>query len=318
MSVHPGSALFLALVVCGSLVSPSVGSAQTVTPATMTRAKMWIKANPNGSLERENTLGRSSNDWEVAYPGYYDNRNEASGGWDNNAIYHGAQVAGEDVAWMYRNNFNASNIYAVAQTSLVKNYNLVNPNAPEEMVTGTIGSNTLDGNGKRHMGYKIEGRIMGWSQPAYDDFIIIKCKLTSTDTDTLKNFYYARYVTPNGPVPPAHPFHREWDQEYLWDTGGQRHPRASSSTTTHRSLPRSRPRSTRSLRGIPRAMPAIPATSERRGPATSAHSPSLYAYAFLPYTLTPNKSGERKVWLTIVSSSSSAPPEEPCRRGTPR
>lgn len=309
MRVQPGVVVFLVILLWGVHSPPVTLHAQSVVPQTMTRAKMWIKANPNGSLERENTLGQSSNDWEVAYPGYYDNRNEASGGWDNNAIYHGAQVGGEDVAWMYRNNFNAANIFAVTPSSLVKNYNLVNPNAPEEMVTGTIGSDTVDGNGKRHMGYKLEGRLMGWSQPRYDDFIIIKCKLTSTDRDTLKNFYYARYVTPNGPYRPSS-VSSGWDVEYLWDP-------AVSDTIgfifyDDTSLPPTAPAPVYTIPpGDSTGNAGDPGNIGTQGSRDfKLYSPSLYTYAFLPYTITPNKNGERKVWRTIVSSSSSAPPDE--------
>ncbi len=131
----------------------------------------------------------------------------------------------------------------------------------------------LDGNGKRHMGYKIEGRIMGWSPHAYDDFIIIKCKLTSTDTDTLKNFYYARYVTPERPPTAPSSVSSGWAKNTcgipaVSDTLGlhllRRHIAPSHGPGPGLHDPSG---------GFHAATPAIPATSGRRGPATSSSIP---------------------------------------------
>jgi hypothetical protein len=284
-----------------------------VSPMTMTRGKMWIKANPNGSLERESNLGLSGHDWEVAYPGYYDNRNEAVGGWDANAIYNGAQVAGQDVAWMYRNNFNAQNIFAITQTSLNSgNYNLLTTaNAPEEMLNGSIGSDTLDANGRRHMAYKLDGQVMAWSVPGYSDFIIIRCTLTSRDPDTLKNFYYARYVTPDGPYRPSS-VSSGWDKEYIWDSG-------VSDTLgflfyDDTSLPPTGPAPAYSIfPGNITGNAGDPGNIGTQGSRNfKLYSPSVYAFSFLPMasTMTANKYGERKVWRRIVSSASTAPAQE--------
>ena len=308
--MHTASQRHLRTALCGLLLCaalPSAAAAQTVIPQTMTRSKVWIKANPNGSTERENTLGQY--DFEVAYPGYFDNRNEMVGGFDGNAIYNGAQVGGEDVAWLYRNNFNTQNIYAIIPSALVKNYNLTNPNAPEESITGTIGSDTTDPGGRRHMAYRLEGRVMGWSQPKYDDFILIRCRLTCTDRDTLKNFYYARYLQPNGPYRPSS-VSTGYDTEYLWDP-------AVSDTLgfifyDDTSIPPDGPPPVYSIPpGDSTGNAGDPGNIGTQGSRDfKLYSPNLYAFSFVPSHTTPNKFGQRKIWRSIVSTSSNAPAEE--------
>jgi hypothetical protein len=210
---------------------------------------------------------------------------------------------------MYRSNFNDANIFSIIPTTLTKNYNLVNPAAPEELISGTIGSDTLDATGRRHMGYKLEGRVMGWSQPGYSDFVIIKCKLTCTDRDTLKDFYYARYVTPEGPYRPTS-VSSGWDVEYLWD------PTVSDTLGfvfyDDTSIPPTGPPPVYTIfPGNITGNAGDPGNIGTQGSRDfKLYSPSLYAYSFIPSQITPNKNGERKVWRSIVSSASTAPPEE--------
>ena len=280
--------------------------AQVVENYSMTRSKMWIRANPNGSLERETTMG---NTWLLAYPGHWDNRNEAGGGWDAAFVWNVAQVAGEDVGWYYRNGpYDDPDIYAVEQTSLTKNYNLADPTSPEEYLTGIIGSNQFLNN-KRHMRYELSGEIMGWSFPKYDDFLIVKCRLTNTDDAAFQNFYYVRSFTPEGPYRPSG-VSSGWDVEYFWDADISEEIGFIFYDDT--SLPPT---------GEPPIYTISPGdvTGNKGDPGNIAtegskdyklYSPSLYAFSFIKSSITANKNGEQKVWRVITSTSGSAPQEE--------
>ena len=294
------------MLVVAAAVGPSALAQDVVAAQTITRSTMWVRALPNGALERETS---TEYDWKLAYPGHYENRNEASGGFDRSLIYNAARVAGEDVAWIYRNgSFDDSDIFAVRQSQLEENLNLLDPTQPEITITGTIGSYPVV-DSRRHMGYELEGRVMAWSQPGYDDFVLVKCRLTNTDSVPFEDFYYTRLVSPDGPYRPA-PVSSGWDVEYLWD------PEVSDDVGfvfyDDTSLPPTSPPPVYTIppgdvtgnAGDPGNI-AIQGSTDRK-----LYSPALYAFSFVPSTLTPNKNGERKVWRSILSSSSAAPPEE--------
>jgi hypothetical protein len=280
---------------------------EPVPSYTITRSKIWGKVRPNGSLDRETNLG--SNSFELAYPGYYDHNNEASGGWDQNAIYVGGQIAGEDVAWIMRNgNYSDADMYSIifdtAPEQPYKNYNLINPGYPEEYVQGTIYSPKYDALGKRHMAFKLDGLVSAWSVPKYDDFLLIKCRFTNIDDDTLKNFYYARWVSPTGPYSPPS-VSPGWDREYLW--GGDSlgfifYDDDSKPPTTEAPRYVIYPGNITGNSGDPGNI----GTQGSRN--YKLYSPSLYAYTFIPATN--NKNGNKKVWRKIVSSASTAPADE--------
>jgi hypothetical protein len=273
---------------------------------------MWIRANPNGSLERETNNG--TNTFELSYPGYYDCNTEASGGWDKNAIYVGGQIAGRDVAWLFRNGtYDDADIYTIVDNppaKATKNYNIKDVAWPEEYFQGSIFSPKLDASGNRHMAFQIDGIVGGWSIPQYDDFIVIKCRFTNQDDDTIKNFYYARWVTPDGPYRPSS-VSNGWDKEYLWD------PAVSDTLGFIFYDDNTIPATT----GIPNVYTIPPGnvTGNCGDPGNigtqnsrnfKLYSPSLYAFSFLPYTVTANKFNERKIWRKIISSSSNAPADE--------
>ncbi len=291
----------LALIISTSLFS------QVVEKQNLTRGKMWFCGNPNGSLERENTMGYN---WQLAYPGHWDNRNEASGGWDNTLVYNIGQVAGQDAGWYYRNGpFDDPDIYAVVQSSLVKNYNLVDPNQPEEYITGTIGSyKTVDN--LNHMAYELEGKVMAWSHPKYDDFILIKCKLTNTDDAPIENYYYSRYMRMNGPYRPDNVSYG-YDVEYLWDTAVSADIGFIFYDDTSIPYDGSTPPVYTIPPGDVSGDAGDPGNIGTEGSVDfKLYSPNLYADSFIPSSLTPNKNGEQKVWRNIVSQTSSAPVEE--------
>lgn len=294
-------AVALLFALCGSLFAQ-----QLVNPQMLTRGKMWIKANPNGTLERETNMGY---EWLLAYPGHWEHRNEAGGGWDANMVYNMAQLQGANVGWNYRNGqFDEADVFAVVPSTLVKNYNLVNPNEPEEYITGVIGSRQML-DGKRHMAYQLEGKVMAWSHPDYDDFIIIKCKLTNTDDVTFENFYYSRLFTPEGPYRPGS-VSSGWDVEYLWDAAMSKDIGFIFYDDT--SIPPTSPRPVYTIPpGDSTGNAGDPGNIGTQGSVDfKLYSPSLYAFSFIPSSLTPNKNGERKVWRNILSTSSNAPLKE--------
>ena len=276
---------------------------QNVEKQRLTRGKMWICCLPNGSLEKDMT---TRNTWLLTYPGHYETDNEVGGGWDATRIFNVAQLGGENVGWEYRNQRTMSHVYAIEQTELFKNYNLVDPNQPEEYITGIIGSYQSDKRGNKHMAYQLEARTMVWSVPKYDDFVLIHCKLTNTDTLTFENFYYSRMVSPDGP---GKPISSSYDVEYLWDqeisddvgfifyddTSWPPEGKGDSSVYTIH------PGTITGDRGDPGNIEV--ANSRDR----KLYSPFLYAFTFFKDVLTPNKNGARKVWRNIFARSTDAP-----------
>ncbi len=277
---------------------------QSVNPERLTRSKYWLKTAPNGALDRETTIG--NNQWLSLYPGDYNAQGESAGGWDANVIYNGAMVAGQPVGWYYRSvQYNSPNVYAITQTAVTQNYNLVNPLRAEEYLTGEIGSYQLDGAGKRHMKYSLSGTVRVWSQPKYDDFVIMECTLTNTDDTTFNDFYYARLVTPNGPYRPSS-VSVGWDKEYEWDT-------VMGDTLGYifydgTSLP---PTTTAPVYSIPpgdsTGNAGDPGNIGVQGSRNyKLYSPYVYAYTFFIDSLPKNKFGEKKIWRKIVSTDSRA------------
>lgn len=278
-----------------------------VSAYTMTRSKMWIHVRPNGSLDRESSLG--TNSFELSYPGYYNCNTEAGGGWDKNAIYVGGQIAGQDVAWMMRNgNYTDADFYTLVSDAPpvqpYKNYNLINPGYPEEYVQGTIYSPQYDAMGNRHLSLQLDGLVMGWGIPKYDDFILVKCRLTNTDTDTIKNFYYARYLSPNGPYSPSG-VSPGWDKEYLYandSLGFVFYDDDTKSPVADAPKYSIFPGTITGNAGDPGNI-AVQGSRDYK-----LYSPSLYAFTFIPASN--NALGNKHVWRKIVSSSSTAPSDE--------
>jgi hypothetical protein len=292
------------------LVITGLTGAQNQAPVssyTMTRPRIWTRIRPNGSLDRESNYG--TNSFELSYPGYFNSNTEASGGWDKNAIYIAGQIAGEDVAWMMRNgNYTDADFYTLTSDAPpaqpYKNYNLLNPGYPEEYIQGTIYSPKLDGLGKRHLSLKLDGLVMGWSVPKYDDFILIKCRLTNTDSDTIKNFYYTRWITPNGPYSPSS-VSPGWDKEYLWSNDSLGFIFYDDDTKS----PVSNPPHYSIFPGTITGNAGDPGNIGVQGSRDfKLYSPTLYAYTFIP--ISNNSLGNKKVWRKIVSSSSTAPSDE--------
>jgi len=281
---------------------------EIVERKTLTRGQMWYCGLPNGSFEREQGMGDAP--WMLIYPGYWGaNHNRANGGWDATLIYNHAQVADEDVGWYYRGGeYDNADIFAVEQSQLFQNYNLTDPTQPEEYITGIIGSNKIVDN-KRHIAYELEGKIMVWSVPKYDDFIILKCRLTNVDDVRFENFYYSVFFSMSGPAAPSG-VTVGWDVEYLWDDevsselGFIFYDDTSIPPTTDSPVYEIPPGDSTGNAGDPGNIGTQGSTDYR------LYSPFLYAYTFLPSSITPNKNGEQKVWRNILSSATNAPPEE--------
>lgn len=290
-------------VVVGLLCSIPTASAQVnqgnIEPLKLMRGKYWIKCLPNGALDRETT----PNQWESLYPGDYNGRSESAGGWDNTAIYNGAIVAGQPVAWYYRAaQYNSSNVFAITPTFIAQNFDLVNVGKAEEYLEGEIGSFQTDASGNRHMKYSLKGRVNVWSQPGYDSFVIIDCTLTNTDDSTFNDFYYARLVTPNGPYRPAS-VSSGWDKEYEWDavTGdslgfifydGTSLPPPPNEAPVYSISP-----------GDVTGNAGDPGNIGVQGSRDfKLYSPYVYAYTFDLTSLQPNSSGQKKIWRKIVSA----------------
>ncbi len=310
MCVVPGKKYLRIIVLSSFVLQPVTMCAQTVEAQMMTRARMWIKAYPNGALEREQSM---ANTWLLAYPGYWSQNNAAGGGFDNNFIYHGAQVQGIDVAWPYRNNKTSEQVTGTLgwiPTKLNKNYNFsIDSTQPEEYITGTMSSPAFDALGKPHMGYTLQGKIMGWSTPQYSDFLIIKCKLTNIDTNTFRNLYYARCFSMTGPSRPI-TVSPGWDKEYLWD------PEVSDTIGfIFYDADTKDPNGNNPVYSIPpgniTGNAGDPGNIGTQGSRDfKLYSPWLYADSFLPSSIPMNNEGERKIWRIIVSTNTNAPSEE--------
>jgi len=292
--------LFLILVLLVSMVNAQT---QEVGKMTLTRGKMWFCGLPNGSLEKESSMDYT---WQCMYPGHWSARNEVSGGWDRTRIFNGAVLGTEEVGWQYRNQRTGSDIYAINQTEHIRNYNLVDPTKPEESMQGVFGSFQYDNANKRHMHYEIEGEVMVWSLPKYDDFVLIKCRLTNTDDIAFNDFYYARYLEPKGPY---NPLGTNYDVEYMWDSeisddvgfvfydDTEWSPTAPDSTIYDEF-----PGTITGDRGDPGNI------KTQNSLDSALYSPSVYAFTFT--NISPNKNGEKKVWRNIYSGSGSAPAED--------
>jgi len=276
---------------------------QPVEKQRLIRGKMWVCCLPNGSLEKDMT---TRNTWLLTYPGHYDADNEVAGGWDATRIFNVAQLSGENIGWEYRNQRTNTHVYAVEQSELVKNYNLMDPTQPEEYIKGIIGSFKTDNLGNKHMAYEIDAKTMAWSIPKYDDFILIHCKLTNTDDLTFENFYYSRMLSPDGP---DNPLSASYDMEYMWDnevsdevgfifyddTSWPPEGKGDSAMYTIH------PGTISGDRGDPGNI-EIANSRDRK-----LYSPFIYAFTFHKDILTPNKFGEKKVWRNIFSRSNDAP-----------
>jgi hypothetical protein len=301
--MRQGVSIAVALVLA-AVTMPSVASAQSVNPERLTRGKYWIKCLPNGALDRETTVG--NNQWESLYPGDYNAQCESAGGWDAGAVYNGAMVAGQPVAWFYRSvQYNSPHVYAVGQTTVTQNYNLVNAGKAEEALDGTIGSVQYDASGKRHMKYELKGTVRVWSQPNYDDFVIMECTLTNTDDTTFNDFYYARLVTPNGPYSPPS-VSVGWDKEYEWDSvlgdsiGFMFYDDTSLPPTTAAPVYSIPPGDSTGNAGDPGNI-GIQGSRNFK-----LYAPYVYAYTFYVDDLPLNKFGQKKIWRKIVSTDSRA------------
>jgi len=303
-STAQSSAMVLLIILLAAVAMPSIVPAQSVDPERLTRGKYWIKCLPNGQLDRETTIG--NNQWESLYPGDYNAQGESAGGWDAGAIYNGAMVAGQPVAWFYRSvQYNSPHIYAISPTTVTQNYNLVNAGRAEEYLDGIIGSYQYDGSGRRHMKYELKGTVRVWSQPKFDDFVIMECTLTNTDDTTFNDFYYVRMVTPDGPYNPPS-VSVGWDKEYEWDSvmgdslGFIFYDDTSLPPTTAApsySIPP----------GDSTANAGDPGNIGIQGSRNfKLYSPYVYAYNFYLDELPLNKFGQKKIWRKIVSSDSRA------------
>ncbi len=140
--------------------------------------------------------------WQrMSYPGFLDGPYNF---WEGNQ--HGIVVYatknGQAITFVnYAKKFES--IEPVIDVQLHKNYNFSeSPDKPEEYITATsqIPEYPLE----------IESERMAWSLPKYDDFILVRIKLTNTGTDALQDLYFARNV----PWEQAHGFNN--DQKFMW------------------------------------------------------------------------------------------------------
>ncbi|OVE79680.1 hypothetical protein BVY01_01760 [bacterium I07] len=294
--------IFLLILSTMSVVTMTV--AQEMQQAALTRGKFWFSGLPNGIVDKwDNHASR----WYDAYPGHYAQNNDVTGG-SSGRIWNVAKVEGEFVGWEFRPSRTLGEVRALEQNELIKNYNLVDPTQPEEYMQGVMESYKIGEDNRRHMQYELEGRVMAWGLPKYDDFIIVKCKLTNTDDVTFEDYYYTRYLTVSKP---GNPLGTSYDTEYLWETDVSDdigfifyddhtwNPNQTDSTIYIYS-----PGDVTGDRGDPGNIKIEGSTD------TKLYSPHLYAFSFLPDHVTPNKNGEKKVWRTILSGSGSAPFEE--------
>ncbi len=303
--------LFLFVIIVGN--NAGIFAQDVILQQTLTRGQFWFCGIPNGSQEHER--GRFDISIYDAYPGGYEQENTITG--SDRRIFNVARINGEEVGWQYQPGRTtiSGEIYAIEQTTLVKNYNLVDPTQPEEYYYGTFGSAQYDEQQQRHMQYEIEGKVMVWSLPKYDDFVIMKCKLTNTDDVVFEDYYYTRKLSVRGP---GNPLSASYDVEYLWEEDVSEElgfiyyddtswdPISGEQTTYlyH-------PGTITGDRGDPGNI-KVAGSGDKK-----LYSPHLYAFSFLKHGLTLNKNGESKVWRTILSRASGAPFEDKYQGDTP-
>ena len=268
------------------------------------RGKYWIKALPNGSMERES----NPSEWLAQFPGTYSGLRSSVGGMDYNLVYNGAIVAGNRVAWYIRPDKAAQNLTTATKNDIYRNYEFSKEGVgvAEEYCKGSFQSPKLDANGVRHMAYQLDGKVMVWSQPGYNSFVIIDCTLKSQeDVDTLKDFYYARLVRPSGPSGPSG-YPASWDKEYEWDAtigdslgfifydGTSIPPNSAAPVYTIS------PGDVTGDAGDPGNI-AIQGSRDYK-----LYSPYVYAYTFDLKSLTANKYNQKRIWRKVLSVTSSA------------
>ncbi len=276
----------------------------------LTRGRFWMTGLPNGAVES----GPIATD--LAYPGYfnYTSNLRHPNSFINNANMNPFVVGivnSEEVGWKWHRNDMVNHVYAIVQNTITKNYNLVNPTQAEEYITAVQKSYKYfqDGSGNRHMEFELECTAMVWSLPRYDDFILIKCKLTNTDDATFEDFYYGRRTYFYGTKQGNDKLDRQYDNEYLWDEeisdelgfvfyDDTSWPPGYDDPVAYQIPP-----------GDESGDSGDPGNIlESNSIDSKLYSPQLIAISFVE--LTPNKFGEKKVWRHIFGRGIGVPTEE--------
>ncbi|MCI0513150.1 hypothetical protein L0128_08070 [candidate division KSB1 bacterium] len=174
-----------------NILMPLSAEAQVVwNKKTLTRGKLW--ATLWNSFQYGDPVEVSNAFHTLDYPGYSKGANIDDA--LNYADAAGYAIYGvhQGVAFAYTINSrffpSGEYIYPNKETTLIKNFNLVDPSiAGEEIITG----------GHHVLGLEVDlrRRSMVWSYPAYDDFIIHEVIIRNVEFSTLENVYFGmRYA----------------------------------------------------------------------------------------------------------------------------
>jgi len=205
-------AYFLASAIVSLSLIADVQAQVTWGKQTLTRGKLW--ATLWNSLQYGDPTETENAFHTLDYPGY------SKGANINDALNY-AEAAGyaiygvrNSTAYSYTLNSrffpSGENVFPIEETSLIKNYNLVDLSTPgEEIVTGGHHVNGLE--------VDVSRRSMVWSYPKYDDFIIHEVTITNTEFSTITNLFFSmrygvRLTQRSG---------SRGDEKYGWDAAEQ-------------------------------------------------------------------------------------------------
>ncbi len=294
--------LILAIVL---LAGSGAAAAQNVQ--TITRSKVWYGHGEMG-LEADG-IPRLS----LAYPGYYDAPNAASitsvrtGTWwmyNKSGGPFGDRLIGGEFS---------NEITVLEPNTLIKNYNFEKSlNEPEEYTLSVARTKSdFPSAGRRELRYEV--KVMGWSLPAYDDFILIKYTITNIGSEALTDFHtgWGRHirVSEDG-----------WSMNFRSDDEYEWHADLTTRTSENgafvffddTSIPVATPNSPVQYGFSPGDV-----TGDRGDPGNireansidrALHSPQIFVDRIID--VTPNRNGEKKVFQNILSTDQRAPKGE--------
>ncbi|MGH7600879.1 MAG: hypothetical protein ACREOI_31360, partial [bacterium] len=183
IKISPISILTIAAVIFSS--TANVSAQVTWGKQTLTRGKLWSTL--WNSLQYGDPTETENAFHTLDYPGYSKAAN--IGDALNYAEAAGYAIYGVRNSTAYSYTLNSrffpsgEHVFPIEETTLIKNYNLVDLAVPgEEIVTGGHHVNGLE--------VDVSRRSMVWSYSRYDDFIIHEVTITNTEFSTVSELYF--------------------------------------------------------------------------------------------------------------------------------
>jgi hypothetical protein len=207
-----GTIAFIAMLLV--LVMVPLLYAQQFNYADITRGKLWARVWNTSGVGQPTAGGETF--YKFDYPGHLigSNTGDHYGMVEWSGYMAGANVDGVGKPFRVCMAYdpNPTYIAAVAPATLVKNYNLTNRALPaEEILTGA--------NKINEYGVEMHFRVLAWSFPKYDDFLIYEYTFKNTGSHQVTDFYFA----PTAELSMVTPMHGGWldDDDYEWDLAHQ-------------------------------------------------------------------------------------------------